>query len=296
MFPFIFNDTILYFASDAWTGLGGFDIYESIYDGDHWSEPRNLGYPVNTPRDDFGFILDSAQQHGFFTSNRIGLTDRIFQFTKNPPQLRVEGVVTDLTGKPLPHISMVLKVNGKTEETVATTEDGKYKFPLKPGINYTVIARNSNYFGKASEVSTIGKRYSEDFTLNFELDKVQSNLTLSWTGIYFPKKTLAITDETLKEIDKLAAWLILNPNLQIEIHSHTDARGSDAENLALSQKRAEAVMKALISNKEIASSRIRIRGFGESRLLNNCVDGILCLEEDHRVNNRIEIKVTGILP
>lgn len=296
MFPFILNDSILYFASDAWQGLGGFDIYETIYDGDHWSEPRNLGYPVNTSRDDFGYILDSLQQFGFFTSNRVGLTDRIFQFTKNPPLLKVSGAISDTSGKFLANSIVQLKASGKIVETVTTSGDGNFSFNLKPGISYTVIVRNPNYFSQTSAISTLGKRYSENFILNFTLDKVQPNVTLNWEGIYFPKKTLAITDEAAKEIERLAGWLILNPYLQVEIHSHTDARGSDADNLVLSQKRAEVVAKSLLSNKEIQPSRIKTRGFGESRLLNNCVDGILCLEEDHRVNNRIEIKVTGILP
>ncbi len=292
MFPFIHNDSILYFSSDGNFGLGGLDIYESIYDGTNWSNPVNLGYPVNTSFDDSGYIVDSLDMEGFFSSNRMGGVDKIYEFTKGLPSLTISGIIYEsLNNQPLQGIRVTLKTDGQPDTMITTNPDGRYSFPLRVGTRYTISVSHPDYYATVTSVNTIGKRESGAQSRNFGLAPVILNKPEIWKNISFEKKDWELQQPTYLELDKLAGMLSLNPGLQIEIASYTDSRGNDQENLALTQKRADACYNYLVS-KGISWSRMKARGYGETKLLNNCGNGILCLDEEHAENNRIEIRVT----
>jgi len=293
MFPFIQNDTVLYFSSDGNYGLGGLDIFQSFYDGTAWSDPRNLGYPVNSSFDDTGFIIDSLDRSGFFCSNRNGGVDRIYSFAKAPPFLSVSGEVTDaVLGTTLQEARLVLKTKGLADTTLVTSQSGKYSFPLSTGRNYTLIASYKGFYASKVSLSTIGKRESEGIIFKFSLNPIVLNKPEIWRGFGFNKKDWELLPETKLALDSLVGVMADNPSLQIELASYTDSRGNDQENIALTQKRAESCADYL-SAKGISQSRIKTRAGGETKLLNNCGNGILCLDEEHAENNRIEIRVTG---
>jgi peptidoglycan-associated lipoprotein len=294
-FPFIASDSVLYFASDGYVGLGGLDIYSSFWNGEQWSTPENLQYPVNSSKDDFGFIIDPNTNTGFFSSNRIKNLDMLFEFRKNPPEFSFQvNVSEEKTGKPV-NIFETFLINRKGESIPSGVgSKGKYSLKLQANTNYQLKLKSFGYYAVYTQFSTIGKRKSETIIHNLEMSKIELNKAVRWNSIQFLRKETELSESTTKALDSLQVILEDNPEMQIEIISHTDSRGSYSDNMSLSRIRAEKVANYLIG-KGISNSRIIPIGMGEAKLLNNCRDGILCLEEDHQVNNRIEIRVISLV-
>jgi peptidoglycan-associated lipoprotein len=296
MFPFLLNDSTLYFASDGNYGLGGLDIFISTFDGDVWTDPVNLGYPINTSHDDFSFITDSTERFGYFSSDRTGGIDKIFSFTKNPPKIIASGLVTDkLTSVPLAKTKIFFKDQFDKDSVTTTSADGKYSLALEQNKNYKIIVRKHGYFAQTASLTTSGLRSSHTFDENFKLEKISVGKSVVAYSMLFPRHDWKITPVVAHVLDSITQWLKDNPSIIIEISSHTDSRGNDKDNLTLTQNRA-AEIDNYLTKQGIALRRVVARGFGETRLLNGCVNGILCIEEDHRINNRIEIKITGLEP
>lgn len=296
MFPFILNDSTLYFASDGHGGMGGLDIFRVRYvNNETWEDPENLGYPVNSSMDDFALISDSSESSGYFTSNRFGSSDKIFSFAKNPAKLSVAGVVVDkATNKSLGNVEITFHADGLKDVIIKTDENGKYSTPLENGYSYSVNARLKTYYFNSLSVNTKAKRKSEVMNGNLSLEKINFNKPELHYEYEFEKGESKVAYPTTRELDKLAQRLVKNPTLKIEIGSHTDSRGDDKANLALTQKRADAIADYLVS-KGVESKRLTAKGYGESVLLNSCINGVLCLEEDHKVNVRVEIKILGYI-
>ncbi|HMT29571.1 MAG TPA: OmpA family protein [Bacteroidia bacterium] len=294
MFPFVAADSVIYFASDGHIGIGGLDIFSSYFDGEKWSKPENLQFPVNSSKDDFGFIIDSSNTSGYFTSNRVKNTDKIYQFKKNPPIFTYTLNVTE--GKNLKAV--------KSFELFNVSEKGKTSFvkgvngiainSLNPNTDYSFLVQSNGYYTKKMAVSTVGRRKSEAISDSVSLEKIELNKAKIWRTIEFKKKDDFLSLNAQHALDSLVEILELNPEIQIEIASHTDSKGSFIDNLNLSKKRSDEISLYLI-NKGINPPRLISIGYGEAKLLNNCRDGILCLEEDHRVNNRVEIKVIDFM-
>ncbi|HKR07281.1 MAG TPA: OmpA family protein [Bacteroidia bacterium] len=298
MFPFLLNDSTLYFASDGNYGLGGLDVFMTTYDGDLWSTPSNLGYPVNTSHDDFSFIMDSTERFGYFSSDRVGGVDKIFSFTKNPPKITVAGIIMDkLTSLPLGKTKVYLKdlLDKDSSRTATTANDGKYILSLEQNRNYRISVGKNGYYSTFTSLATSGLRSSHAFNVDFRLEKINVGKSAISYSMLFPRYDWKINASCALALDSVVNWLKDNPGIMIEISCHTDSRGNDKDNLVLTQKRAEEISNFL-SRKGISSRRLTAKGLGETRLLNGCVNGILCIEEDHRVNNRTEIKITGLDP
>jgi len=308
MFPFLLNDSILYFSSNGMIGVGGLDIYRTELTADGWTVPENLGYPINSPRDDFGLICDneelsgyfsSEELSGYFSSNRQQGKDNIFSFKRNAPVLTLKGKLIDKsTNKPLKNIN--LKLTANSIDTILTTDgEGNFTAQLKNNKDYTLRAEDKSYFTTSENISTFGYRKSATLNKDLTLEKVIFNKPVIWRGIAFEKgKSDCIafekgksdlTPSTKTELNKLFNILLENKNIKIELSCHTDSRGVERDNLILSQARADKAAAYLI-NKGISKDRIISVGFGSQRLLNNCVRGILCLEEDHQINIRTEIE------
>jgi outer membrane protein OmpA-like peptidoglycan-associated protein len=292
-FPFLWNDTLLYYASDGLKGMGGYDIYETLFKNGEWKQPLNLGAPINSTSDDFSFIVAPTAMSGYFTSTRGGLYDRIYAFTRKTPQLSVtlKAVSND---SPVQSVSVKLIQDEKVISTAFTDNSGQVKFALEPGTEYALVISHREYYQSAVTVSTIDSRYSSNLTPVVKLKKVELNRSVVVDSVYFKKKDWQLKLESAKALDKLATLLKNNPQLQVEIGAYTDSRGSEGENLELTQRRAEIVQQFLVSN-GVAGRRVSAKGYGEAKLRNKCVNGILCIEEEHEVNNRIELMVRSIL-
>jgi outer membrane protein OmpA-like peptidoglycan-associated protein/tetratricopeptide (TPR) repeat protein len=307
-FPFLLSEDTLYFSSEGHNSYGGLDIYYSTFNGSKWTTPRNLLFPLNSYKDDFAISFKSDKKSGYISSNRKDL-DQIYSFTMNRPSFRIEGlVINKSTQKPMPSIKITLTHRKtKKDSIVYSDSEGRFTFPLSSDSKYKIMAEKNGYFVLSYNISTRGRTHSKVFNVVFEMEEIvlnkaikieeETDLTLSDNtrvkNIYYDFDKWDIRNDAIIELDRLV-WLFKdNPNLTIEISSHTDSRGSDEYNLKLSQKRADGVVAYLI-DRGVDPKMLIAKGYGESQLVNKCKNDVPCTEEEHQQNRRSEFKVVGI--
>jgi outer membrane protein OmpA-like peptidoglycan-associated protein/2-phospho-L-lactate guanylyltransferase (CobY/MobA/RfbA family) len=210
--------------------------------------------------------------------------------------------------------------NNTKKEEVLNFQD--YQYPnfnvtFEQGNHYTVMVRKQGFFTKRMEayvnvrgcilcfdgvgnvrpeVSDVMTRNNTMGTLlaNVELDRVELDKSIQIDNIYYDLAKSDIRKDAAKELDKLLLTLKDNPGIIVELGSHTDARGKEQNNFDLSQKRAKAAVEYLVGN-GIDTSRISAKGYGETKLVNKCKNGVKCSELSHQLNRRTELKITGFL-
>ena len=297
-FPFIAADSKLYFASDGHVGLGGLDVFVStITNQTSYSEPQNIGAPVNSGSDDFGYVVDSSLKTGYFTSNRkednLGFDD-IYAFTEKKvleTQTKIEGQLTDAnTGEVIEGTVILFDKNYNKIAEVKTDTMGNYVFENVPNDQqYFVRAESSSY--NTNEATTAGNGAITPIVLTKGVKalKVGDDLrtALNIDIIYFDLDKWNIREDAAVELAKIVEVLHENPNMKIAVRSHTDSRQTHQYNQILSDKRAQSTRDWLIA-KGIAPERLTAKGYGETELLNVCADGVLCAESDHQKNRRSE--------
>jgi len=264
LFPFVHADGTLYFSSDSRIGMGGLDIYKAKKDElGNWVV-ENMRPPINSVEDDFGIVFESGSERGFFSSSRKGRgNDEIFSFVLPPLEFAVNGTVRDDKNNNILSGAKVTAVgsDGITIEST-TGEDGTFRFMLKPATDYVFIAGKEGYLrGKARE-STKGLEQSKEFDVTVYLSSTERVIELP--NIFYDFAKWDLRPESMVSLDNLVETLNDNPNVTIELMSHTDSRGTPADNIELSQKRAQSVVDYLIS-KGIAADRLMARGYGESQ-------------------------------
>jgi outer membrane protein OmpA-like peptidoglycan-associated protein len=306
-FPFISDDSELYFATDGRPGLGGLDIYVTKIEKNlNFGDIKNVGSPVNGTNDDFAFFIDSKSRIGFFTSNRDGGKgyDDIYKFSemrKLTCEQFLSGIITDReTGLFLPESKLTL-FDGKFQiikETVADKK-GEYRLEVECGQKYYLRAEKKDYETKEGNI-TIPKK-SGDSNLSLELDKrikliapgTDLAKTLNIPIIYFDLDKSFIRKDAAFDLEKIIAVMTQNPKMKIDIRSHTDSRQSAKYNELLSDRRAQSTREWIIKN-GIDASRITAKGYGESQLVNHCLDGVKCTEVEHQANRRSEFIIFSI--
>lgn len=297
MFPNINGDSALFFSSEGHYTLGGLDVFQSNLKDGKWSQAKNLGYPINTSKDDFGYILDKKGESGYLTSNRNssdGSIDNLFRFTKPEPKFNLNGIVVDKkTQEPIggAEVTLLNKKTGKKESATAG-KDGKFHFTISGNTDYAVTAEKQGYFSDTKEVSTIGKQPGEDLFVKLELQKLEIDKPIVLKNIYYDFDKANIRPDAAIELDKLVKVLKDNPTIKIELSSHTDCRGTDAYNQRLSKRRAESAVKYIIE-RGIDKDRITAKGYGETTPVVKCDPCEKCNEEEHQLNRRTEFKVVG---
>lgn len=292
MFPYAYEDGSFYFASDAHNSMGGLDVFVTWYDGKHWLRPENLNYPLNSSKDDFAFSMVNDST-GVVSSSRSD-TDHVYTFTKHPPKFVIEGVVRNFKTKQ-PLANAKVRLLGNKSITLMTDAQGRFKADLENGVRYTVIASMQDYFSRSEGVNTAGVKYSQTFTVNFDLVEMVLQRPIVVENIYYDLDRWEIRADAKPELDKLAKTLQDNPGIFVELSSHTDSRAGDQYNLVLSDKRAQSVVSYLIL-KGIDPKRLTWKGYGETMLVNQCRNKVSCSESEHQANRRTEFKVTRIVP
>lgn len=305
-FPFITSEDILYFSSDGHPGLGGLDIFAAnVSDGRSDGVVMNIGEPVNGRMDDFTFIFDESTRKGYFASNRSeGLgADDIYTFLETKALVldcrqTVTGTVRDKISNEVLVGATVKVIDEDNNEimTSITDADGKYTLELDCDQGNFVRAMTEGYI-PAEEY--LGKSDGTPKTINFFLERntVSAGFgddlakLLQLSTIYFDFDKYNIRKDSEIEVEKVIAAMEKYPSLKIQVNSHTDSRGKDSYNLWLSQKRAESTVNYMIK-KGIAKERLQSEGYGETKLLNNCDDGVSCTEEEHQLNRRSEFIIT----
>ena len=173
---------------------------------------------------------------------------------------------------------------------------GNFLFKLEPETDYKITASKNGYFNKTVTVSTKGLR-NQDSTIIYvyteiELEKIFTQKEIVIPNIYYDYDKATLRPESKLVLDTVFIFFKENPDLTIEIGSHTDSRGSDAYNLKLSQARAQSVVDYFIQ-KGIPAERLIAKGYGETKLINNCGNGSKCSEEEHQKNRRTTFRVAS---
>ncbi|MEL0008451.1 MAG: OmpA family protein [Flammeovirgaceae bacterium] len=309
LFPSVTEDGRLYFSSDNHEGFGGLDIFVASRKGGEITI-TNPGKPLNSRGDDFG-VNPYNPTRGFFTSNRDGGKgdDDIYTFINNDPNLKIVNYIlkgTTLTQNTdekdlliLGNSSVKLLDNqGTVIEETFTDDNGQFEFKVYSDEDYILIGEKENYFSTRGDFSTIGKELDKsklvefitnvEFEKNLILDRIVVNKSIVLDNIYYDLDKADIRKDAALELDKLVVILEDNPNISIELSSHTDDRSSVEYNQDLSQRRAESAVSYILS-KGIDQSRIRAKGYGESQLIIQNAQ----TEEEHQINRRTEFKVTS---
>ncbi|MGJ8660025.1 OmpA family protein [Cellulophaga fucicola] len=301
-FPYVSDEGVLYFSSDGHLGLGGLDIFATkIANNTLTGSIVNVGAPVNSNMDDFTFIFDSENRNGYFASNRkegVG-EDDIYAVVENEPLVldciqEITGTVRDKISNEI-LVGASIKVIDENNEEISSTimsSNGVYNITLDCNKGNFVRAVVEGYVPSEKYLAkSNGEPQVVDFYL--ERDKVTAGMgddlakLLQLSTIYFDLNKFDIRPDAEIEIQKVIVAMEKFSSLKIKVNSHTDSRGKDAYNLWLSQKRAEATVNYMVS-KGIDATRLQGEGFGETRLVNKCENGVPCTIKEHQLNRRSE--------
>jgi outer membrane protein OmpA-like peptidoglycan-associated protein/tetratricopeptide (TPR) repeat protein len=306
-FPFLNDENEIYFASDGHPGLGGLDIFVSkINQNGTFNEVQNIGADINSPKDDFAYLIDTKSRIGFFSSNKDGGLgyDDIYKFVETRKLICeqiLNGNVTDVTtGKILANTKVTLldsQLNYISE--VQSDEKGFYSFTVECGKTYSIRTQKPEYTAK-EEIVTIPKITGKTYAPT-ALEKAGCTVALGddlgkcfgITMIYFDLDKSNIRPEAALDLEKILDVLNENPTMEIDVRSHTDSRQTYKYNEALSDRRAKSTINWLIKN-GIDSKRLTGKGYGEAQLINKCQDGVQCSEEEHQQNRRSEFIITKL--
>ncbi len=320
MFPYVSKDRKLYFASSGHPGLGGLDLFVAVRkDGETTIE--NLGKPYNSSSDDFGLIFIEDKK-GFFCSNRVTNEskggDDIYHFEDTTPELKhfeyylsgttylEEGENNEVV---LPNVSLkLLDESDAFIERAESDENGKFQFnaKLEIGPTYKVVGEKSTFLAHFSDFSTAGKEADQNQYLSYAKDTIDvvlktkvvlqknifeglnskevSEIELNHITYEFDKWDL--TTEAMRELDKLIDYMKTNPDLKVELGSHTDSRGSNKYNMTLSEKRSNSAVDYIVS-RGIDTERIQAKGYGETDLKFPNAK----MEEEHEQNRRTTVRI-----
>ncbi len=324
LFPYVSDNGKIYFSSDGQPGYGMMDIFV-VNRANGKNKIDNLGQPVNSTSDDFGLFLFRPDR-GFFTSNRESGKgdDDIYTFINEDPNLKVvnytlQGVTLTPrksdslptgqadTREILPNTKVTL-VDGKGDvmQDFVTGNDGKFLFRVYENENYTLIGETDGYLVKRQAYTTIGKSVPleslKELITNITLDtilvleRLEKNKIFVLNNIYFELDKSDIRADAAAELDKLVELLNDNPEIKIELSSHTDSIASHTYNIQLSQRRAESTVAYLI-RKGISADKLVAKGYGEEKPIarNTNPDGSDNPDGRQR-NRRTEFKILEIGP
>lgn len=307
-FPFITKSNILIFASDGREGFGGLDLYYVDLNNPK-QEVINMGSSINSPFDDFDLVLDSDKNIGFFTSNKPGGKgdDDIYSlnFTIRPKKveiklLELKGIVKDNNVEEIiPNSKLVLLDRNKIEiSNTMSDNNGFFIFnKIIPNSQYTVLVSKDNYI--SSKESFRVEESNKEVILKLSKNEipfkegVDLNKLLQIKNNYFDTGKYILRPDAITELNKVVGFMIKYTDVSIEIGSHTDCRDKSEKNLILSQNRAQATLNYLVKQ-GISLSRIKAKGYGETKPLNGCVDGIKCSEDEYQINRRSEFIITKL--
>ncbi|TGE22062.1 hypothetical protein E5K00_17575 [Hymenobacter aquaticus] len=317
----------MYFSSEGHNSMGGYDIFKSVFENGKWSEPENLGWPINTPDDDVFFVISASGRHGYYSSFRddgLGSKD-IYQITflgaEKPPVLSQEdqllasraqpvkeaslappvpiataqvtilkGVVTDEASKQ-PLEATIDVVDNSRNELIASfranAQSGRYLVSLPSGVNYGIVARQEGYLFHSENFDLPAGAAYSEVVKDIALKKLDVGVKVVLNNIFFDFDKASLRKESTAELERLQKLMVETPALRLEISGHTDNVGKAEYNKDLSQRRAKAVVDYLVS-KGIDKGRLTFAGYGDTQpVATNNTKG------GRQLNRRTEFKVLG---
>lgn len=262
-FPYVRSDSLLYFSSDGHPGFGGLDIFKARLNstGDRWSVD-NLGAPINSMSDDFGITFGEGES-GFFSSNRGDARgyDHIYSFLLPDLKISISGWVVDKDDEPVPNAIIRIVGNDGSNQKEVARDDGSFKFNLQRGVKYVMLAGAKGYLNQKVEFESDSAEEDADYGIDFILASINKPSVAENIFYDFDKATLR--PESKSALDEIAVMLDDNPNVSIEMGAHTDRKGSDEYNAALSERRAKSVVDYLIE-KGVNPARLTSAGYGKT--------------------------------
>lgn len=311
--PFFDSETrSLYYSSDGSGGLGGYDIFKTLGDGKQWTGHQNLGLPLNSGADDIFYTIATDRQEGFFVSNRKGgnalknrtCCDDIYYYKLLKYVLvTLSGNVSEMMDPSSPLANAVVEIffiDKVTKEKVlvkrvSTDAGGNYSTSVEPGHDYFVVVKKDDYLGTSGEFTTQDVLANKNINVDLQLVR-KPKLPIHIPNVRYQYDRSELEEGSKLPLDTTVFKLMVdNPEIIVEIMAHTDSKGTDAYNLKLSQKRAESVVKYLLS-KGIAPGRLKARGYGETMPVapNSNPDGT-----DNPLgrakNRRTDFKIIGVI-
>lgn len=314
----------IYFSSKGHNGMGGFDIFRSVFENGKWSEPENLGYPINGPDDDVFFVISGSGHHGYFASSKPGgfgdkdiykitflgpekspllmnednllasVTAPVSEFkadkieSSGPKMTILKGVISDEQTKQPLEATIELVDNSKNEVIAvfkSNSTTGKYLVSLPSGKNYGIAVKRDGYLFHSENFDLPAAANFQEVEKNIELKKIAIGKTITLRNIFFDFDKATIRPESANELDRLIKLLSENPTIKIELGSHTDSKGSDDYNQKLSQSRSQSVVTYLIG-KGISADRLVAKGYGETVPVATNDN-----EEGRQLNRRTDFKI-----
>lgn len=265
-FPYVRSDGSLYFSSDGHPGMGGLDIFRATAVGDpadlRW-KVENMGFPINSAGDDFGITFGKGED-GFFSSNRGDARgyDHIYSFEYDPVRITIEGLVMDKDEEPVKNAIIRIVGNDGSNQKEVARDDGSFSFALQRGVKYVMLAGAKGYLNQKQEFASDSTMEDANYWVEFILPSISKPSVVE--NIFYDYDKADLRPESKTALNELIAVLHDNPNVAIEMASHTDRWGSDAYNINLSERRAKSVVDYLVEN-GISRDRLQPHGYGKSR-------------------------------
>ena len=308
-FPYISKENILYYSSDGIPGLGGLDIFAVKFNEDGTtSKPINIGAPGNSADDDFCLVFDSDTKIGFLTSNRPGGKGRddIYSFYEDRPlqfscEKNITGIVKDAKTKVVIADAKIVLSDKVMKEmgTYQSKKDGTFTFEKINCDNTHYYLRGEKEKYETAEINiTVGKdEVVYELLLKSREVPIKKGMDLAKVfeikEIKFDYNKADIRPDAAVELTKIVEVMREYPKMKIDIRSHTDSRGADSYNLKLSDRRAKATLEWIVKQ-GIDRKRLKAKGYGETRLVNRCSNGVPCTDEEHQENRRSEFIVIAM--
>ncbi|HET8737445.1 MAG TPA: OmpA family protein, partial [Pricia sp.] len=301
--PYVFDNS-LYFSSDVFYGMGGMDIYRSnMQSNAGYTIPVNLGKGINTEYDEFGMIIKQNEDGflGYFSSNRPagkGSDDLYgFKIDEKPglPTLVFTGkVVEPQYEQSIENVSVqVLDADGELLKEVFTDTDGAYQLEIPYTDIVTLLISKEGYSTFNETYNPKGLEALEKTALKIPLYSIadmvkeeEGKTVLDVKDFYFDTGSSDLTPAITAELDKVVDAAKNFPELQLAIETYTDSRGDSNANRRLSQQRSETIEAYLVGHGVPSENITSSKGFGEDKILNNCTDGVYCLDFLHKQNQR----------
>ncbi len=265
MFPYIKNDTTLYFSSDGHPGMGGLDLYEANLHGrsKRW-RVRNMGFPINSSMDDFGITFEKGKRRGFFSSNRNDARgrDHIYSFECPDAEIFVEGFAVDTEDNFIPGVKVSVVGDNGFRHEYTTGKGGTYRFRADKGVNYLFMACAEGFLNRREALRTSAGEKDTVYFVDFEM--IPYNKPVVLENIFYDFDKAELRPESKEELDGLTGLLNDNPSVTIELSAHTDRKGAEEYNRDLSLRRAQSVVRYL-AGKGVDERRLSAAGFGKTQ-------------------------------
>lgn len=300
----------LYFSSDGRKGLGGLDVYKIEGEKTRWSKDslQHLGKEINSPADDFDFILNKDRNSGFLVSNREGgvallnatCCDDIYSFKfVEYVNVHLDGLVID-SSDCLDDVDVLLYLRDEDSGEKYLAEELRvnpcnFSFTLEPDRDYIIEAKKVGYFNDVVDVTTKNRTPADTLNVELQLNKIPKK-PIVLEGILYDFDSANLTASAKESLDTgLYPIMVENPQIIIELSSHTDSKGSDAYNLKLSDERAQSVVDYMIE-KGIMTKRLKAKGYGETKpIASNTKEDGSDNPEGRALNRRTEFEIIGEL-